>query len=166
MQYLGNINITVWSFVFWCWTFVTQFFINGFFYYTDFPTNLSSFKESITNQSFFVLGYYILWEIEIAHSHVTMPMTKMLCCPQTKEVTIINVLIKNWPISHKTFNKMYALIFPRYCTYLLICCVIYLNIWLHCGKCTDNWQLPWNDPWSRTARMVQRNKKRKVRQVY
>ena len=34
MQYLGNIHITVWFFVFWCWTFVIRFFIHNFSYYT------------------------------------------------------------------------------------------------------------------------------------
>ena len=33
--------------------------------------------------------------IEIAHSHVTMATTEAQCWPQTKEVTIINVLSKN-----------------------------------------------------------------------
>ena len=28
MQCLGNINITVWFFAFWCWTFVTQLFLH------------------------------------------------------------------------------------------------------------------------------------------
>ena len=34
MWYLGNINITVWFFVFLCWNFVIQFFIHKLVYYT------------------------------------------------------------------------------------------------------------------------------------
>ena len=59
------------------------------------------------------------------------------------------------------------LIFPISCTYLMICCVIYLKVLWHCEKCTDNQWIPWNDPWFRTVRPVQQNNiKRKVRHVY
>ena len=35
-------------------------------------------------------------------------------------------------------NKTVILIFPRYPTYLLICCVFSLEKWWHCSKCTNN----------------------------
>ena len=54
-------------------------------------------------------------------------------------------------------NRTVILIFPRYRTYLFICCFIYLNIWWHCVQCTKNWRIPWNDLWFRTARMAQQN---------
>ena len=66
-----------------------------------------------------------------------------------------------------TKNQTVILIFTKSCPYLLICCVICLKVWCHGAECTDNWQVPWNGPWSRTARMVRRNNmKRKERYVY
>ena len=35
MRYLGNNNISLWFFVFWCWTFVTRFYVHKF-YWTGF----------------------------------------------------------------------------------------------------------------------------------
>ena len=52
VQYLGNINITVWFFVFWCWTFVTQFFIHKFYWicshyiYFDYKSLIISINKS------------------------------------------------------------------------------------------------------------------------
>ena len=66
-----------------------------------------------------------------------------------------------------TKNRTVLLVFPGYWTYLLICCVIYLKVWWHCARFTYNRQVPWNNPWFRTTRMVWKNNiKRKVRHVY
>ena len=63
-------------------------------------------------------------------------------------------------VQHKnTKNQTVILIFPISCTYLLICCIIYLKVWLHGAKCTDNRQVPWNGLWFRTVRTVRQNNK-------
>ena len=64
----------------------------------------------------------------------------------------------------------YALSSPSICSYtcwtygfsftsqhIFICCVIYLKVWWHGEKCTENWLVPWNDMWFRTACPVQQN---------
>ena len=71
MRYIGNTNITVWFFIFWCWTFVTRFFIHKLVYYTalififDFCRQISHhFKnQEQTNfdlllQRFFLLVFF------------------------------------------------------------------------------------------------------------
>ena len=45
MRYLGNINITVRFFLFWCWNFVTRFFIHIFIYYTALVFILDFFRQ-------------------------------------------------------------------------------------------------------------------------
>ena len=71
-------------------------------------------------------------------------------------------------VQHQNTKKLTViLIFPRSCTYLLVCCVIYLKVWWHSERCTDNWLVHWNDPWFRTVCPVRWNNiKRKVSHVY
>ena len=63
VQYLWNINIIVWFFQFWCWSFVTRLFIHNFYWncfrYRFLTTNISSFQESITNKPWFVISILI-----------------------------------------------------------------------------------------------------------
>ena len=38
----------------------------------------------------------------------------------------------------KMKDRTVIIIFSIYCTYLLICCAIYSNLWWNGAKCTDN----------------------------
>ena len=108
---------------------------------------------------FFCPWFLKLWEIRRQKSKI-----------KTKAVKETNLCMKNCvtKVQHQnTKNWTVILIFTRYRTYLLVCCVIYLNIWWHCAKCTENWQVSWYDLWFRTAHMVRQNNiKRKVRHVH
>ena len=56
MQYLGNINIPIWFFVFWCWTFVTQIYIHKFyciyFHYNFFDYEYLIISKIMNKQTF------------------------------------------------------------------------------------------------------------------
>ena len=57
----------------------------------------------------------------------------------------------------KTINWTVILIFPRYCTHLLIFCDIHPKGWWYGAKYTENWRVDQKDLWFRTARLVWRN---------
>ena len=77
------------------------------------------------------------------------------------QCSIINKIMYEKPclkVQHlKTKNQTGMLIFPRYCTYLLIFYAIHLKLLWYGAKFTDNRQVPWNNLWFRTARPVRQN---------
>ena len=81
MKYPGNINITVWIFVFWCWIFVTRFFIHKFycigfhFRYFDYKSLIISRIKNKQNlicycNAYFSVGFSQNGKTEYNYVHV------------------------------------------------------------------------------------------------